>query len=299
LIKITIEMTISELKRKIELGEKPDEVFVDAIHIKAIVGLNSWQKVKSQDVVVTAVIYKDIESAATGDNFEHALDYRKIYGPIQELNGGRWGSHVLLFCKVVQTLRDSTQAQGGRVEIHLPKSLLRCEGGVKASCSFYRLDAQEHNQSLAEYFIVPGPIQLHDIRLSCIIGINDVERVKKQPISFSFTAHGIARPGTADYSGPSYSMENLVDLPSIFDGLINAVEVSSYLTVEALAKWIADEVLKKGFWEVEVQVKKLSVFGYADGPGVRISRKETSDSKDRTWPDWFTASSKGSDDFLN
>lgn len=53
------------------------------------------------------------------------------------------------------------------------------------------------------------------------------------------------------------------------------MEASQYQTVEAMANWIALMILRKQeFDAVKVYVKKLSVFGHADGPGVQIKRKK-------------------------
>lgn len=209
----------SSLQTRIAQGDSPDEVFVDSIRLKATIGLDCWQRPKAQDVLVSATVYQDTGAAAVEDDFTKTLDYRKIYKPVLERGEKTYVDVYEFMAGVVQKLGEATGNEGGRIEVSLPGALLRCDGGLKTECSFYRV----LGNGPLKYRLEAGPITVKDIRLSCIIGINEAERVKRQPITLSLTAYlqGTSWPGEKDSRNSSQKWGNL---PSFFDDLINVSE---------------------------------------------------------------------------
>jgi FolB domain-containing protein len=182
-----------------------DVVFVKNVAFRADVGLDCWERKKDQPVLVSAEIFMNIRSAAKDDDFTKALDYRTLYKSIRGCDTFVYGCIFDLTRELVKSLIKSNpeQVRRGRLRILLPKALSRCEGGVFLDCGF-----EAENQPLVA--LQPMELSLRDIKLSCIVGINPAERVKKQPIVLQMRIVGKRNEKT-----------NWSNLPSLFDRVVD------------------------------------------------------------------------------
>jgi D-erythro-7,8-dihydroneopterin triphosphate epimerase len=113
-------------------------------------------------------------------------------------------------------------------------------------------------------------ISIRDLKISCIIGLNEEERVKKQDVLINLALY-------ADLSKACHSdrIEDSVDYKAIKRQIIDFVEVSSYLLIEKLAEKIADLCLKHPLiMHVDVTVDKPGALRFARSVGVEISRSK-------------------------
>lgn len=112
-------------------------------------------------------------------------------------------------------------------------------------------------------------IQIRDLLLRAIIGINDWEREQKQDVLVNITLY-------ADLSaaGKSDSIEDTVNYRTISKRVIAHVEGSQRFTVEALARDIADICLEQpGVLRAKVRVEKPGALRFARSVGVEITRE--------------------------
>lgn len=112
-------------------------------------------------------------------------------------------------------------------------------------------------------------IQIRDLLLRAIIGINDWEREQKQDVLVNITLY-------ADLSaaGKSDSIEDTVNYRTISKRVIAHVEGSQRFTVEALAQDIADICLEQpGVLRAKVRVEKPGALRFARSVGVEITRE--------------------------
>ena len=111
-------------------------------------------------------------------------------------------------------------------------------------------------------------ITIRDVALRCIIGIYPEERREKQDVLVTITLHAnLARAGRSD------AVEDTVDYEAVNKAVINLVENSEYMLVEALAQAIADVCLSFGGVEqVNVIVEKPGALRFARTVEVEISR---------------------------
>lgn len=111
-------------------------------------------------------------------------------------------------------------------------------------------------------------IEIHDLLLRCIVGINDDERKNKQDVVINLILWTDTRAAAA-----SDDINQTVNYRTVTKQVIEHVENSHYFLVEALAERIAEICLSEpGVQKVEVAVEKPGALRYARSVGVRIVR---------------------------
>jgi FolB domain-containing protein len=115
-------------------------------------------------------------------------------------------------------------------------------------------------------------IQIKNLLLRGIIGINEWEREKKQDILINITLFAdLARAGDSD------NIEYSVNYRTATKSIIRHVDATQRFTVEALAADIARICLSQtGVQRVRVRVEKPGALRFAQSVGVEIER-------DRDW----------------
>lgn len=114
-------------------------------------------------------------------------------------------------------------------------------------------------------------IEIHDLLLRCIVGINPEERVKKQDVIVNLTLFGDMRP-----AGASDDIDDAINYKTLTKAIIDHVEASSYFLVERLAHKIAEIAIREfGVQRVIVGVEKPGALRFARSVGVVVERTPT------------------------
>ena len=111
-------------------------------------------------------------------------------------------------------------------------------------------------------------IEIHDLLLRCIVGINPEERVKKQDVIINLTLHSDLRQ-----AGRSDNIDDAINYKDLTKRIIDHVETSSYFLVEKLAQSIAEiAVLEFGVARAVVSLEKPGALRFARSVGVVVER---------------------------
>lgn len=111
-------------------------------------------------------------------------------------------------------------------------------------------------------------IEIHDLLLRCIVGINPEERVKKQDVIINLTLYGDMRK-----AGASDDIEDAINYKTLTKRVIDHVEESDYFLVEKLASSIARIVIEEfGVERAIVGLEKPGALRFARSVGVVIER---------------------------
>ncbi|MEA3336168.1 MAG: dihydroneopterin aldolase [Chloroflexota bacterium] len=111
-------------------------------------------------------------------------------------------------------------------------------------------------------------IQVHDLLVRCIVGINPEERIKKQDVIINLTLFADMRT-----AGESDDIEDAVNYKSLTKAIIGHVEDSQYFLVEKLAHKIAEiAVVDFGVERAQVMVEKPGALRFARSVGVTVER---------------------------
>ena len=112
-------------------------------------------------------------------------------------------------------------------------------------------------------------ILIKDLRLRCIIGINEFERKEKQDVTINIVIwSNLAEAAKTDDIGKT------VDYKEITKRIIKLVDGSEFRLVETLAEKIAESCLEHArVKKVRVTVEKPGALRFARSVGVSILRK--------------------------
>lgn len=118
----------------------------------------------------------------------------------------------------------------------------------------------------------PGDrIQIRDLSVECIIGINPEERVKKQEVLISLTLYAnLSEAARTD------RVEDTVDYKSLKKGIRDCVGASEFFLLERLAEQVAEIALRPAqVQRVDVCVDKPGALRHARSVAVEITRLKT------------------------
>lgn len=111
-------------------------------------------------------------------------------------------------------------------------------------------------------------IEIRDLLVRCIVGINPEERVKKQDVIINLTLYGDMRQ-----AGLSDDIEDAVNYKTLTKRVIDHVEESEYFLVERMAHKIAEiAVMEFGVARAMVSVQKPGALRFVRSVGVVIER---------------------------
>ncbi|KAL4810411.1 dihydroneopterin aldolase domain protein [Aspergillus unguis] len=162
------------------------------------------------------------------------------------------------------------------VWLHLPKAILRADGGLHYRSSTvwgYRQSGGEGGNGAAGSSSERCPVVLEEefriegIRCYCILGVNSHERVEKQAVIVSLEFKG---PGQLAWGS------TVVDTyQAMTRAVAERVEETSFQTVEALATFVARIVTVDFANErVTVRVEKPSALAFVEASGVEVTRSQ-------------------------
>ena len=114
-------------------------------------------------------------------------------------------------------------------------------------------------------------IHIADLLVRCIVGTNPEERAKPQDVVINVTLHADLRA-----AGRSDRIEDTVDYRRLKERIVEMVEASHFLLVEALAEAISDVCLSDPrVRKARVRVEKPTALRFARTVGVEIERERS------------------------
>lgn len=111
-------------------------------------------------------------------------------------------------------------------------------------------------------------IFIKNLTLQCIIGCNEDERHRKQPVRITIEFWtNIAVPGSSDL------IDDTVSYSTIHAEVVKLVEHSQFHLIEALSNAIAEKVLEgQRVEKVKVIVEKVAVYDDVESVGIEIEK---------------------------
>jgi FolB domain-containing protein len=111
-------------------------------------------------------------------------------------------------------------------------------------------------------------IEVRDLLVRCIVGINPEERVKKQDVIINLTLFGDLRR-----AGESDDIDDAINYKTLTKRVLDHVEESEYFLVEKMAHKIAEiAVMEFGIQRAIVSVEKPGALRFARSVGVVVER---------------------------
>ncbi|KAJ1945709.1 trifunctional dihydropteroate synthetase [Linderina macrospora] len=303
-----------------------DKIIFRDLEVRAVLGHDSWERKKSQPLVITAEIHTSIASAGRTDKVTESVHYGNACKRVMAFaeSEHKLQSLEALAEGIVRTCLGVTErALAVHVIARKPRALLHAKyAGVEvfrtrkevfgswgadpvqetgetddefaqrsAAATAERLAAERAAGELA----TEDRIVVRKLSLSTIIGVNLWERHAKQIVDFDLTMH-YPKPtyvggagGVVRDSVPAYR-----NFRTVVEAITELVEKSSYRTVEALATAIARTGVKEcRVPKLTVRVEKPSALVFAACSAVEITR--TTDDFAAPLVDSLTPSSGSAD----
>lgn len=111
-------------------------------------------------------------------------------------------------------------------------------------------------------------IEIHDLLLRCIVGINESERRNKQDVLINIVMWADTRA-----AAQSDNIDDAVNYRTVTKQIIEHVEASDYFLVERLVERIAEICLRDPrVHQVQVSLEKPGALRFARSVGVTITR---------------------------
>lgn len=255
-----------------------DKILIKNLVLKNVTGVDSWQRLKSQPVVISVWLYTDITAAGNSDHVTNSIHYGHVTKAITKLTEtGTFKSIENLGHAIVRLCCVDFGAERTTVKVEQPKALLHAAAaGVQLSRT--RQDFKDDptgNETLGD---VSGlgkedTVYVKDLRLSTIIGVNPWEREEKQVVVVNLTVY----PSPLLFSTKDDQEKKSHHLRTMVRTLTRHIESSGYKTVEAFAVAVARIALEKCHVnKIRVRLEKPSAILFADASGIEVTR-------DRNW----------------
>lgn len=253
-----------------------DKILIKNLVLKNITGVDSWQRLKSQPVVINVWLYTDITAAGNSDHVSSSIHYGHVTKAITKLTEtGTFESIENLAHAIVKLCCVEFHAERTTVRVEQPKALLHAAAaGVQLSRTRQDFEGLEVTETLGDVsgLGLEDMVLVKDLRLSTIIGVNPWEREEKQVVVVNLTVYPskLLFPASND-SSKSHHLRTLVRT------LTRYIESSCYKTVEAFAVAVARIALEKCHVnKIRVRLEKPSAILFADASGIEVTR-------DRVW----------------
>lgn len=241
-----------------------DKILIKNLVLRNVTGVDSWQRLKSQPVVINVWLYTDITAAGNSDHVTNSIHYGHVTKAITKLTEkGTFDSLESLASAITRLGCVDFKAERTAVKIEQPKALLHAAAsGVQMART-----RQDYENDDAAFGKEEDMLCVKDLRLSTIIGVNPWEREEKQVVVVNLTVY-------PSYDGNSSKSQHL---RTIVRTLTRHIESSGYKTVEAFAVAVARIALEKCHVnKIRVRLEKPSAILFADASGIEVTR-------DRAW----------------
>ncbi|KAG9307286.1 hypothetical protein G9A89_017114 [Geosiphon pyriformis] len=255
-----------------------DKVIIKDLVVRSILGVDSWEIIKRQPVVINVTIHTNISQAGETDHLPHSIHYgvvcKKVTKFAEESN---YKSVEALADGIARVCIVDCHAPKVSVRVDKPRALLHASSAgvgitrIKEDYSTFGSHTDVRTSSLLSH---QDFIFVKDLNLKTIIGVNPWEREEKQTVIVNLTIYPSFAMGTLqDYVPKPHNYHTIVRTISKVRFNREHVEESKYKTVEAFATALARIAITEcHVSKITVRVEKPSALVFASSAGVEITR---------------------------
>ncbi|KAF8472824.1 Dihydroneopterin aldolase-domain-containing protein [Kalaharituber pfeilii] len=244
--------------------DSPDIVSVRALTLTTHIGHDVWYRNRPQPIIVSLSLYTDISKAGTTDDLGSSIHYGTLTKAVSSHITEGSSDNLLDFVNGVAECCFLKGDAEDKVKIiaELPEALTMAEGvGIEV----YRQRYSKGPRSEGDIGAVPGfgdALFVRNLRVPCIIGVNDPERTEKQIVVVNLRFWDVGANMVVGY-------RNLIQT------ITGHIEASRYLTIEAMVTAICRiSCVEYGVNKITVRVEKPSALTFARGAAVEITRRK-------------------------
>lgn len=232
-----------------------DHVHIEKLKVKAVVGPDSWDQLKPQNLNISLHMSTDFSKSSRLDDLKYSLNYAVISKDIGDYIKKNSKRNFKDLVSIGKTIIDYTKKTYPGI-IDLKVEVQSKEGNIRSNDikGIVHSSDEEKNEVL-----------IADFKMLTLIGVFTFERMKRQFVDFT-----IRLPVEDGSDVPPYN--------TIISQITDYVEKSNFKTVEALVETVSqviltqnDYFLKRPKLPISVKVIKLNAISETDGVGVSCS----------------------------
>lgn len=289
----------------------PDSILLTGLTVRMLVGVDNWERVKPQPVIIDVRVHTDVSQAGSSDHLPHSIHYGILTKELENhCSNERYRSLEALAEGLAKVCIFICRAPRVTLRVHKPRSLLHAHSAgvqiTRTASDFLTTEDKNAEEVFApsstKTASILSPEQLSTLRLSpssisaskdrvfvkdlcisTILGVNPWERVDKQVVKINLEIFsGLERLRQASLLGAkSISVPappvDVVTRPQNYRTIVRSitehVESTNYKTVESLATSIAKVAISENRVErIRVRVDKPSAIMFAEAAGVEVDR---------------------------
>lgn len=163
--------------------EVNDCVYLKDLQVSAIVGPDAWgRQGQIQPVLISVKWYNHISSSdALHDTLNYSKMTKDITGSMKENYDSFTSAHALADYIYQVAVLGNWNGLALSVQVHLPKAVLHANKGLKYISHYQMKELESGRMAFTEDQLYPKTL-IEDVKLLCIIGVNDHERLAKQSV---------------------------------------------------------------------------------------------------------------------
>lgn len=292
----------------------PDSIHLKGLTVRMLVGVDNWERVKPQPVVIDVQVHTDVAQAGSSDHLPHSIHYGILTKELEaHCLEARYRSLEALAEGLAKVCIFVCKAPRVTLRVQKPRSLLHADSAgvqiTRTAADFVAVSGQSADAELqpGKRSYTPPPasvlqglrlsstsmwaahdrVFVKDLCISTILGVNPWERVDKQVVRINLEIFsGLERLRQASLIGSRHAVTpappvDVVTRPQNYRTIVRSitqyVESTNYKTVESLATGVAMVAIGENRVErVRVRVDKPSAIMFAEAAGVEVDR-------DRAW----------------
>ena len=267
-----------------------DTISLRGLSTSATIGPDAWNRPgKPQPLVLSLYLTIDTTFAASSDNVAHTFSYGQMCKDVDARTRGKDFQSIDHLSFEIAGVADNWPGETLKIVVLAPKALLRVEGGFGKEVVSRRREV-----NMEGFKGLPWDVESHEwflvgLRVACVIGVNEHERLERQMVSIDLKVLG--EEDKQEYSKQIREgnemwrrlvrrvceVGQISNLPPVAVSnllcALQVVEASSFQTLEALAALIATTCLAEfPIPQITVAVEKPSALTFVEGAGVEITR---------------------------
>jgi FolB domain-containing protein len=175
-----------------------DYVFLRNIRLSAKIGLDCWHRDKAQPALVSLSLPTDVDLAGQTDDVAKTVNYGTVYKAIDGSDLARI-SYPTLDAFTEAAARIALETGGGktvRATVRLPKAIMQAAEGEQGGVS---MDLEMTTGEEGVKSVQSKVLHVHNLRVACILGVNEHERKEKQVVVLNLDLYGWVLPEKTDY----------------------------------------------------------------------------------------------------
>ncbi|CAG8463757.1 237_t:CDS:2 [Dentiscutata erythropus] len=253
-----------------------DKIIIKNLLVRNVTGVDSWERLKRQPVLINLTLNKNISKAGEKDKLTYSINYGTVSKAVSKFAEDSICDSVEVLAEgIAKICVNECHAPRVTVRVEKPRALLHAaSAGVEIIRTKEDYDHVGSNSNTQPNYINSHQdlIFIKDLRLSAIIGVNPWEREEKQTVILNLTIYSNLNVNS--------SQNDAVTKPHNYRTIVRTiskyVEESTYQTVEAFAITAARIAITQCLVDkVTVRVEKPSALVFAESAGIEITRSQS------------------------